>query len=394
MKVKFLIIFLLMYCFLAKPTDASVNKLSNNAKISLLTCGPGDAVYSKFGHSALWVFDPLTGTDRVYNYGTFDFYSNRFYIEFIRGTALYRLSITNFMGFQAEYVSENRSIVEQELNLTPAEKQTLYEKLEDNYKPENRYYRYDFLFQNCSSLIRDIVWEVTGNRFKIPEESPEDHTYRSMMVPYLEDQPWLMDAIFILLGYGTDEEADPWNQMYLPDYMFDWFDAATNAGGESLVSKTRTLFLPIEKDDSGNFLFQPVIILSLILLLLIALTFFGVRLRKDYRILDSLIFLVTGLTGTLLFYMWMDSLHTVTHKNLNLVWAFPLHFIIAIIIWIKKLYPLIRIYAMVMAPFSILFLCLFWLLPQSIPPTAVLASAIISVLLVKWGYLNKIKDAR
>jgi hypothetical protein len=394
MRVKYLIIFLFAFGLACNTMGNPAKKLSNYAKISLLTCGPGDAVYSMFGHSALWVFDPQSGIDRVYNYGTFDFYSNRFYIEFIRGTAMYHLSITNIMSFQAEYVSENRSIEEQVLNLEQQEKQILYERLEENYKPENRYYRYDFLFQNCSSLIRDVVWDVTGNRFKIPEISPEDHTYRSMMVPYLEEEPWLLQAIFVVLGHKTDLPANPWNQMYLPDYMFDWFDAAINSDGESLVSETRTLFLPLPRDKNQSFFFAPVPVLSLLTLIVLAISVFEVRRKKKILIIDSILLFITGIAGLLLFYMWVDSLHDVTHQNINLLWAFPLHFMMAIILWFKKLRPVVVAYAKILAPVAIFFLLFFWLLPQTFAAASLYLSAIMSIILVKWGYLFKAEGKR
>ena len=130
MRLKTLTI-LLLICILPFSTGkAQVKKLSQRANISLLTCGPGEAVWSKFGHSALWVFDPQMGIDRVYNYGTFEFYSSDFYFQFVKGTANYRLSITNYLSFHDEYEKENRFIKAQELNLTEPEKQVLYTKLE------------------------------------------------------------------------------------------------------------------------------------------------------------------------------------------------------------------------------------------------------------------------
>jgi len=359
-----------------------VKKLSQRAKISLLTCGPGEAVWSKYGHSALWIFDTQIGIDRVYNYGTFEFYSSDFYFEFVRGTANYRLSITNYLNFHDEYEGENRSILQQELNLTMAEKQLLYEKLEENYKPKNRYYRYDFLFQNCSSLIRDIVWEATSGRFTIPEESEIKYSYRSMMIPYLSATPWLMHGEFVLLGYKTDHDANPWDQMYLPDYMYNWFEAATNSSGESLVKSSQTMFLPRPDDEKKSLLTHPNIILPILLLLVILLTVWEIRNNKNYWFIDSIFFFITGLLGLLMIYTWTSSLHVVLHQNMNLLWAFPLHFLLALVIWNNRLRKVVRLYARVMAPITLLFLCFFWLLPQSIPSTAVFAAAIVLVRLL------------
>ncbi len=386
MRYKTLTILLLMSFWPAIDGRTEVKYLSPGAKISLLTCGPGEAIYSKFGHSALWVFDPAQRIDRVYNYGTFDFYSNDFYIEFVKGTAKYRLSVTNFQTFFEEYEGENRSIVGQELNLTSYERQVLFDKLEENYKPENRYYLYDFLFQNCSSLIRDIVWEATEGRFTIPKESDTQHSYRSMMIPYLSVNPWLMNGEFILLGHKTDRNANPWDQMYLPDYMFDWFEAASNSDSESLVSKTQTHFLPRPENEKKSILTHPIFLLTIVFLFVIYMTVREIRRKRNIRLIDSTLFFLTGLMGIFMVFMWTSSEHLVTHQNINLVWAFPFHLVIVFLVWIKGAYPFVRLYAKVMAPLSIIFLCFFWILPQEIPSVAIFASAIISVRLIRWAY--------
>ncbi len=387
MQHKTLSILLLLSFWTIIESRAEVKILSPMAKISLLTCGPGEAIYSKFGHSALWVFDPTQRIDRVYNYGTFDFYSNDFYLEFIRGTAKYILSVTNFQKFYEEYELENRSIVGQELNLAVKERQDLYERLEDNYKPENRYYLYDFLFQNCSSLIRDIVWEATSGRFAIPEKSDSLHTYRSMMVPYLSATPWLMNGEFVLLGPRTDKEASPWDQMYLPDYMFNWFEAAADTSGSSLVGNTRMLFISRPENEKDKFFTHPDFLLALFLVIVLWFTYREIRLKKKFRIMDSIIFFFTGVLGLLMIYMWTTSKHMVTHENFNLAWAFPLNLGLAILVWFKRSAGFLKYYAMITAPLSILFLCFFWLIPQSFTPAIVLFSTITAVRLSRWAFL-------
>lgn len=382
MRHKTLTILVLISFFLATSSQAEVKILSPSAKISLLTCGPGDAVWSKFGHSALWVVDPVQKIDRVYNYGTFEFVAPDFFIEFIKGTALYHLSVSNIGNFYLEYESQNRSIIEQVLNLTEDEKQLLFEKLEENYLPENRHYLYDFLFQNCSSLIRDIVWEATSGRYAIPELSEEKHTYRSMMIPYLSNTPWLMIGEFVLLAYKTDRDAKPWDQMYLPDYMLKWFEGATDKNGESMVTNTKTLFLPRPTDQKKSFLSHPIFIITVIFILIFLISLWEVRRKIHFRFIDSTLFFLVGILGILMLYMWCCSKHLVTHQNINLMWAFPLHFLISVFVWIKGTHRFIRQYARLMSPLSVLFICFFWLLPQSIPLVVVIAGAMVSIRLI------------
>ena len=139
--------------------------LSDSATISMLTASPGEELYSTFGHSAIRIQDPKSGLDVVYNYGTFNPYVDYFYIKFARRKVDYYLSKAQMENFSYEYIAENRSVVEQVLNLTPEQKDKLYLALLNNYKPENRAYRYDFFFDNCATRIRDIFPDALGVDF-------------------------------------------------------------------------------------------------------------------------------------------------------------------------------------------------------------------------------------
>ena len=123
-------------------------------RISLLTCDPGEDLYTTFGHSAIRVIDSAEGSDRVYNYGTFDFSDpTAFYVKFIKGgkDLKYFLSVDDFPDFMREYEYYQRSVREQELNLNCGEKTRLKLALLNNAMGENKFYKYDFLFDNCST---------------------------------------------------------------------------------------------------------------------------------------------------------------------------------------------------------------------------------------------------
>lgn len=128
---------------------------SSRLRISLLTCTPGEELYSTFGHSALRVTDSNAVTDLVYNYGTFNFDDEGFYLKFARGKLLYYVSVELFRDFAANYQYENRGITEQVLNLSGEEKIRMRHFLEENLQPQNRYYKYDFFFDNCTTRLRE-----------------------------------------------------------------------------------------------------------------------------------------------------------------------------------------------------------------------------------------------
>ncbi|HLV53398.1 MAG TPA: DUF4105 domain-containing protein, partial [Cryomorphaceae bacterium] len=147
--------FIAYFCtMLLSAATAQAQLLSDRAQVSLLTCGPGQDLYATFGHSALQIHDPVTGLDRVYNYGTFDFDTEGFYVKFTRGKLNYILSVTTFDQFIWEYEYTGRSVFRQVLDLSPAQKEDLFAFLEQNALPENREYKYDFFYDNCSTRIR------------------------------------------------------------------------------------------------------------------------------------------------------------------------------------------------------------------------------------------------
>ena len=141
---------------------ANAQSLSPTGKISLLTVSPGDELYSAFGHSALWVFDYERGIDRVYNYGTFDFRTEGFYVKFVQGTLPYTLSVSSSYNILEGSRQSNRSVTEQELNLSATQKEKLFLFLETNYLPENRQYFYKFFYDNCSTRLRDALKAACG----------------------------------------------------------------------------------------------------------------------------------------------------------------------------------------------------------------------------------------
>jgi hypothetical protein len=174
---------------------------SCHLRISLLTCSPGEELYSSFGHTAIRVTDKATGNDLVFNYGTFDDSDPYFYVKFTRGLMLYALSAYPFRDFQYEYKVQNRSVIEQELQLGCEEKKKLYDQLLVNAEESNRYYLYYFLDDNCTTRAKDMIKKnaVSPITFSpiLPARKP---SFRNLIHSYLDkaDQPWSKLGIDIL----------------------------------------------------------------------------------------------------------------------------------------------------------------------------------------------------
>ncbi len=319
---KAIIVILIFFCFVPVFSHDQVNNitLSDKAEITLLTSSPGEELYSVFGHSALRVNDPVNDIDRAYNYGTFDFDTDNFYYKFAKGRLLYKLSVGPYNHYEAEYRFEGRSIHEQVLNLNPREKQRIYAFLEKNALPENRYYNYDFFYDNCATRIRDLVDKLVLVEWYAEPYEVDYRSFRDLLEPYLEDMPWNQFGIDVILGLSADKIATPYEHMFLPDEMFLAFASARMVNGSPLVSQERLLLEKTRSPEPPHPL-TPNIVCWLVLV--IGLTsFFN---KKTNKVFDMVFFTVLSLLGLIIIFLWFVSEHTATNSNMNLLWALPTH---------------------------------------------------------------------
>ncbi|MDD4644981.1 MAG: DUF4105 domain-containing protein [Bacteroidales bacterium] len=373
MRTRILILLLILFP-LINNLSAQNRVLGPESTISLLTCGPGPDVYSYFGHSALRVKDSALNIDRVYNYGTFDFSDPHFYAHFINGKLHYLLSVVRYRGFFPDYVSEKRFIKELPLNLTLDTRNELFNLLEINYMPENRYYWYDFFTDNCSTRIRDIVVKATRGTVTWPAEPNEHLTYRELIMPYIGLNKWAKAGILLLLTAGADQEITQDGYMFLPDHMHRLFTQAKLSDGTPLCQPERVIFLPDYPKPVGTGIVHPYVIFSLLLLLGWFMILFKKIPLKAVKSFFSMLFFISGALGFLFCYMWFFSAHQVCHANLNLAWAFPFNLTLATTIWMPKARWINRRYSRAMALLIILFLITFSFFKQQIPLEAILFS--------------------
>jgi hypothetical protein len=313
-----------------KALAQDVPILSNQAKISLLTIGPGEALYSSFGHSAIWVSDPVLGIDRVYNYGTFDSFTDNFYLKFLRGTLPYQLSVGTFeQHFDFYKNRENRTITENQIDLTPYQKQKLLGLLEENYKPQNRQYKYRFYYDNCSTRIRDMFLKTYGDSVNYsPVEELRNKSYRTWMNQYLEDRPWSHLAMNIAIGEPADEGASQQESAYLPENLKKLFRNArsfTNGHIRIILGPDKVLYQAKPAENNIPFFLAPSWVFGAFLLFVLFRTYRNWKTHYCGYRFDKVFLGIIGLVGWILLLLWIATDHGVTNNNLNLLWAFPLH---------------------------------------------------------------------
>lgn len=311
--------------------------LSPEAKVSLLTCSPGTETYSLFGHSAIRVHDPAQGFDLVFNYGTFDFNTPNFYMKFVKGRLNYMLSVSTYEQFLREYIIENRSVYEQELLIPHTSKETLFNNLLENYRPENRYYLYDFFFDNCATRVRDII----ETSIEAPVEYDysdyqEIRTLRQLLDPYLDVSPWLDVGVDLAMGLAADKKASPHEYMFLPDYIMNIFDKAMIDSADYSRSLCSNFVIVFKADPelSDPSPFTPHRVFWALFLGALAVTFIEFRKKESWLWFDRILLLVLGLLGTFFVLLWIGSDHEPLKANLNLLWALPLH--LAAVFFLRK----------------------------------------------------------
>ena len=321
---------LLLFLLLITSTfsNAQFGSLSPAAEISILTIGPGSELYDKFGHSAFRINDPLSGVDVVFNYGVYDFDTPNFYTKFAQGKLLYELRVTYYQPFFDSYVSENRWVKEQFLNLSKEEKQAVSDFLWNNALPENKKYKYDFFYDNCATRIRDVIQEVLGDNLEYTEDYiKEELTFRQLIQQNLYANSWGSLGIDIALGAIIDQQARPIEYQFLPKYVYEGAAHALVYRGDSsepLVKDTKVLFENKPHPSENSFLLSPLFIFGLIGLLIIFITYKDYKRKSRSRFLDTFLFIFTGLIGLFLVFLWFATDHTATANNYNLLWAFPI----------------------------------------------------------------------
>ena len=315
--------------------------LSPETELSVITCGPSDVdLYATFVHSAFRILDRPNKIDRVYNYGTFNFNTPNFYLKFVQGKLLYQLSAYDFGNFLYSYRKENRWVKGQILDLSRQEIQEVFDYLENNAKPENRLYKYDFFYDNCSTRLYDVMEEVLGDKIIFEANyANSNYSHRELIQKYLPKHPWGDFGIDFALGANIDRKANSMDYLFLPDYVFDAFDKTTiveNGNERPIVKKTEDILL--ESDDTlfKTSPFTPLVVFSLLAVLVAIITYFDYKKGKRNKILDFIIFTVTGLGGIVLLLLWFATDHTLTVNNFNVLWAFAPNLVFAFLLLKKK----------------------------------------------------------
>ncbi len=313
------------------PEQTATDTLSlDNVEISLVTCEPYDRVYSLYGHTGLRIHDQSTGLDVLANWGIFEMKKRFFVLRFMFGLTDYKMEIEPWEGFCERYLSYGSGVQEQVLNLNADEKQRLIAAVRENYKPENRYYRYNYFYDNCTTRVRDIIEESVDGKIVYPEtDAPK--SYRDLIHEWNGDHLWARWGNDFLLGVKADHKTTSKEAHFLPYRLFRDFGAAhivsKGVAGRTLVKTTRWAVPSMHVSDGGtfvdNWLLRPLSVAVALVLVLLAVI--GVERKRKKRLwqFDACVLVVTGIMGLVLLAM-VFSQHPTVSLNFQILVFNPL----------------------------------------------------------------------
>lgn len=299
----------------------------DSVKISLLTCAPGDEVYSLYGHTAVRYTDYGKNIDIAINYGVFSFNKPFFIIRFIFGKTDYEMGIVPFDYFCAEYKAEGRWIYQQELNLTAGEKEAIRDALETNFMPSNRTYRYNYFYDNCTTRPRDIILANINGSITYPDAEKEYPSYRELIHSMNEDSPWARFGNDLLLGVKADKKTDLKAQQFLPLRLMNDFETARiksrNGTVRPIVVSSSYVVKAGPQTIKSGFPLRPSACAWIIFALVMAVTVFEIIAKRKIWPVDTLLLIFDGLVGIIIFMMFFSE-HPTTSTNLQILLFNPL----------------------------------------------------------------------
>ena len=290
-------------------------KLSDNAQVSVLTCGSGEEMYALFGHNAIRITDNLNGLDVVYNYGMFDFSTPNFYSKFVKGDLLYTIGLENYNDFLSSYIHYNRSINEQYLNLTLEQKQAIFDKIQHQLATEERNYQYKFIDNNCTTKIVDLLNEVLEKPIETQFEGNSD-SQRKILNSSLTNHYFEKLGMNLLFGINVDKDNE---KVFLPEKLMHSISNSTN-GNQRLEQNDISHYERIENSSKSNW--NTIYFFSIICLILAFLS--------RMKFIQYIFFFSVGILGTVILIVSLFTSHSELVWNESLLLFNPLYFFLGI----------------------------------------------------------------
>ena len=293
-------------------------------RIGVMTMQPGEVFFERFGHDAIVVVDPDSGEAVSYNFGFFDPSEPDFLSRFIRGEMMYHLVALPATQDLAQYQAAGRGVSMQWLDLEPEQARALAALLAERARPENSRYRYDYFTANCATQVRDALDTAMGGALKAQLAGrSRGNTYRSEAVRLASPAPWMWLGFDLGLGPYADRALSRWEEAFVPMRLADSLREARNRQGRPLVQSEQELLphLIAPEPVEAPRRWWPWLLAGLSL----ATAIFAARRRP--RLLAGFalpLWLLCGLAGALMAFLWLGTAHQAGWANRNLFLLSPL----------------------------------------------------------------------
>ena len=391
-----------VYCFLLLLPAFLVgaraqSQLSSEATISILTSSPwSEEVYALFGHTALRVKDKSQGLDLVFNYGLFSFNKPNFMYHFVKGETDYQLGATDFSGYAIEYQLNNLEVVEQVINLTDDEKNALWSALLVNFSPENREYRYNFFYDNCSTRPFYLINESIGGSLEL-DPLKETLTWRDLINGCTADFSWLTYSINLVVAQPADEVIDKYQILFLPYHLMKALESTTvttpDGCGYPLLKEQAVIIAsePDNEEEAFNpaSLLTPAVVTGLLLIILLLLAYSKKTGTKTFKAIAYTLFTIAGIGGCVVFFLSFFSEHPAMFPNWNLLWLQPLQLIVPAWSLVKSRSKMLYCYHFINFAMLLFFIAASPFIKQAVPLASVFL--VLSLMLCSVRYLYYFK---
>ena len=315
---------------MSQTAAADNGKQADSIRISLLTCMPRPYVYSLYGHTAIRYENLTQGTDIAINYGIFSFSKPYFVLRFVFGLTDYEMGIDYFEDFKVQYERSGCGVIQQTLNLTDKEKAAIAEAIDKNYLPENRVYRYNYFYDNCTTRARDIILDNINGKVVFENEANPYPSFRELIHQYNERHRWARFGNDLLLGVKADCPTTFGEQQFLPKNLSKDINHAViydKDGSKRKFVESETWILPVTSDSgSDSFPVSPIVCLGVLAALVVAITTIEAMRKANYWLTDTIMMFLTGACGLILFAM-IFSQHPTVSLNLQILLLNPLNLV-------------------------------------------------------------------
>lgn len=314
-----------------------VRGISDEARFYLVTCEPGDEIYERFGHSGIRVYDPKNEIDEVFHWGLFSFDTPNFVGRFIAGKTDYLMGVYNTEFFMLQYTGRGSSVYAQELDLTIEQKHCFWAKLWNNYRPENRTYRYNFIYDNCATRPYQLILSAYEYNVRLDYQN-RDITYRNIINSYIPVGTAYNTGINLIIGSRADKYISAKESVSFPMYTMDVLNCTkyVKDGELKRIVKNQEVMnkAPLKNFEANSITYYGWIIVPLLIAL--GCGIFTRKKHKPLPIVTEIVLLITGLVGVVITYLWFFSHHPLVSNNTNLLWCNPINIIFAVLLFIHK----------------------------------------------------------